>query len=222
MASIPVVDLAPFWQNKGVVVGQAPTRDQLQVARQIDKASRKFGFLAVKSFGICKAAVDTYFKDAKELFELPVQEKEQMRQGGKSDIGYLPPNRKEIQHGGLQASKETFGLAAGTDCAKCPNAFQRSSAELFSRLEEINRRYCYALALALGVDINLVWEMHDSSDLTHIRFNHYPPFYLSEKQNYPAVRLGAHTDFGTQTFVLLQHGASGLEVKPRGSKNGLK
>ena len=222
MASIPVVDISPFWQNKGVVVGQTPTQEQLEVARQIDKANREFGFFAARNFGLSKAAVDTYFRDAKELFELPVQEKEQMRQGGKSDVGYLPPNRLEIQHGGLQASKETFRLAAGTDCAKCPNAFRRSSAELLSRLEEVKRRHCYATALALGVDINLVWEMHDSSELTHIRFNRYPPFYLSENQNYPAVRLGPHTDFGTQTFLLLQKGANGLEVKPRGFKEWLE
>lgn len=216
MATIPVVDLAPFWQNKGIVVGEKPTPDQLRAASEIDKANQEFGFMAVKNFGISKEDVELYFEDARELFAMPIEAKNQFRKADEADIGYVSPDQPEIQHNGLQARKEAFKLRTETDFTGCPKAFRDSSSELFARLEEIKRRYCFAAALALGLDPKMVWEMHKTTDLTSIRYNHYAPFEIPPRREELVYRMGAHTDFGTQTFLLLKDGANGLEIQPRG------
>lgn len=223
MAAIPVVDLAPFWQDKGVVVGRMPTKDQLSVASQIDEANREFGFIAVRNFGLSKAEVETYFRAAKKLFALSPESKDTLIAAEVLDTGYVAPNRQEVNHRGLQAPKESYLVGNDAGYLNCPAAFRTSSGKLYSRLDELNKRYCAATALALGLrDTNIVWSMHQSSDLVRIRYNHYPPLNSQEIQDFPAVRFGAHTDFGTQTFLLLQGGANGLEIQPPGLQDWIE
>lgn len=219
MAKIPVIDLAPFLEDKGVIVGDAPTKEQLKVAAAIDKANIEFGFLGVKNFGLSQEDVERYFRDAKELFAVPLAIKEsKMKQAGEADFGYIPPSKLEVKHAGIQANKEAFKIREKRDYSFCPQAFQKSSTELFSRLENIKRRYCHATALALDLDFDLVWGLHKTTEATSMRYNHYAPFSIptTASPEEPIVRLGAHTDFGTQTFLLVSEGANGLEILPRG------
>lgn len=216
MATIPVIDLAPFWQNEGVVIGAKPTPDQLRVASQIDKANQEFGFMAAKNFGISKRDVERYVEGARMLFDMPKEAKKKLKETDEVDTGYVPPERQEVQHGGLQASKEAYKIRIEEDYRGCPKLFEDTASELFSRLEEIKKRYCFAAALALGLDPNEVWGMHQTKEFTSIRYNHYAPFDVPEGHGEPVFRLGAHTDFGTQTFLLLANGARGLEIQPRG------
>ena len=217
MATIPVVDLAPFWEDKGVIIGDAPTPDQIRVAAEIDRANIEFGFIGVKNFGLSKKEVNRYFRDSKELFALPAEIKERkMKQVGIDDYGYVSPFNQEVKHDKVQAKKEAFKIRENRDYSYCPEEFQRSSAELFNRLEDIKMHYCKASALALGLDFDVVWQMHKSPEFTSIRYNHYAPFEASTNFKEPIIRLGAHTDFGTQTFLLLSEGSNGLEIQPRG------
>ena len=217
MSTIPVVDLAPFWENKGIVVGNVPTEDQLKAAEEIDKANIEFGFIGVKNFGLSREEVNKYFRDAKELFALPAEVKEmKMKQAGEGDFGYISPSNREVKHAQIQANKEAFKIRRERDYSHCPEEFTSSSAELFNRLESIKKHYLRATALALDVDFDVVWQMNESPEFTSMRYNHYAPFEPSTSFEQPVVRLGAHTDFGTQTFLLLSEGSNGLEIQPRG------
>lgn len=216
MATIPIIDLSAFMANVGVVSGHEPTTDQLRVASEIDDANKTFGFFGVRNFGLSREEVQRYFDDAEELFAMPEELKAKLKRAGVDDRGYIPPDRKEVAHDGLQVEKEAFKVRADTDFTYCPENFKQSSVKLFERLEEVKRRYCLAIGLAAGVSPDVVWEMHSKSDYTSIRYNHYPPIEdLQDSLQGRHFRLGAHTDFGTQTFLLLKDGAHGLEVQPR-------
>lgn len=217
MATLPVVDLAPFWENKGITIGEEPTPDQLRVAAEIDRANMEYGFLGAKNFGITKDEVETYVSAAKELFDLPLEYKEEkLSPDGIVNMGYVSPKRNEVHHDGFQAEKEAFKISESTDFKNCPAQFTQSSKELFSRLADMKRRYSLATALALGVNPEAISQIHQTPEFTSIRYNHYSPVNAHETLEKPIIRLGAHTDFGTNTFLLLHRGANGLEVKPSG------
>ena len=51
IAHVPTIDFAPFLEDKGILVGEDATPDQVRVAQAIDAACREHGFLYLINFG---------------------------------------------------------------------------------------------------------------------------------------------------------------------------
>ena len=68
--SLSSVDFAPFMVDAGVIVGEAPTAEQLAVAAEINAVCAGNGFLYLKNFGVSEDIVRDAFDKSKRLFAL--------------------------------------------------------------------------------------------------------------------------------------------------------
>ena len=67
ICEIPSVDLGPFFQEKGVVVGEDATEDQREVASVINRICKDHGFVHVTNFGMSKHFGQRLFAASEEL-----------------------------------------------------------------------------------------------------------------------------------------------------------
>ena len=121
------------------------------------------------------------------------------------------------------------------DFAGCPAAFRAAALELWAALEAAGLGLATCAADALGLEPDFfakTLELMEVSPrreerreerrtdlqekLTTLRFLHYPPCpdaFPGPGGSVP-VRLGAHTDFGLFTLLLVRGGEEGLELAP--------
>jgi len=109
--SIPTIDFSPFTQPIGAVVGNAPTREQLSVGKDINQACRDTGFMFLQNIGLSEEELQSYFRASQSLFALPEDYKtKRLRQiDPVSNAGYTgfgseslnknrAPDLKEVRH----------------------------------------------------------------------------------------------------------------------------
>ena len=224
--TIPTIDLAPFLHG-----GEAEKRD---VARQVDEACKTIGFFTIVGHGVPEDLIAATRTMAVDFFALPAEEKAKVERPpqkiargyfgvGDRSIAYslgkaAPPDLQEaFAFGPEQTSAEANG--GSTNPMLAPNRWPERPAEFRSTMlayrqamTSLSTNFMRAVATALNVDEGFFKD----------KFNHHPS--VVRLIRYPAVteppkegqlRSGAHTDYGTLTFIRGDDTPGGLQVKHR-------
>ena len=220
---LPLVDVAPLL---------ADARDEtavLDVARQLDQACRRFGFVRIAGHGIATERRERLTELASTFFALPDNIKAEiaMAQGGSAWRGWFPvggeltsgkPDGKEGIYFGEELGPQHPGVVAGLPLHGAnlfpaePVRLGPAVIEWMASMTSLGLTLLHALALGLGLDEHWFDEhvttaSAGSGPTTLFRIFHYPPDFGGDDDW--GVR--EHTDYGLLT-ILAQDGTGGLEV----------
>ena len=181
MATIPTIDFTPFNEEAGVVVGEAPTAGQREVAAQIDRACRDHGFLRLVNLGLEAREIEAAFAASSELFGLPDEAKAGLAAHTPEDnLGFVPLASETTGGGGRNAdAKEAYEVGfpgvRNNNFQGCPRGFQAMVEGLWERVNRAGRRYCVACELALGLESGFflrTFSADPGPDLCTMKFLH--------------------------------------------------
>lgn len=213
--TVPVIDLS----------GPTPA-----VARAIDEALRDVGFMAVTGHAVDDATLDAVFAAAARFFDLPAERK----LAATTPVPGAPRGYRSV--GGEAQAKangaetppdlsETFGAGqeppppGGDPASFPPNTWPEDVPELRAAcldhlvaMRRLADRVVRLLAVALGLEPGFFDPFVDRT-MASMRINHYPA--LDGPPAAAQLRGGAHTDYGTFTF-LATDGVPGLEILDEG------
>jgi len=217
--ALPLVDVAALLD-----VGAEPG-DRLAVARRLDQACRRFGFVRVTGHGVSAERRDELEALSGDFFGRPDAEKAAvaMVHGGAAWRGWFPigdeltsgrPDVKEGLYVGEELPADDPRVLAGTPLHG-PNLFPASPADLgpvvrgwMAAMTELGQRLLGGLALALGLDDTWFADHVTAHPTVLFRIFHYPPHPGGDDEW--GVR--EHTDYGLLT-ILAQDATGGLEVR---------
>ena len=221
LASLPVIDLAPF-------TGAGSEAERDAVAKQIRQASIDIGFFYAKGHGFSAAELQMLLEWGLRFFHLPRAEKDRVL--WTTGRGYVPP-------GGLNADankdkapdlKERlyFGREFALSAAEHGGAFPPGSHQWpdevalpgFRRLVTdmqyksvgLIQRIGFALARSLGL-AEEYFERENGRFGSTMVYNYYPPLDRATLER-TQWSFSPHTDYGSFT-VVVQDGNGGLQVR---------
>ncbi|MEW9532233.1 isopenicillin N synthase family dioxygenase [Microbispora sp. NPDC049125] len=221
MRSVPVVDLAPWFE--------AGAAGRAEVAARVDAALREVGFLLVTGHGVPEALREEVRAAARRFFALPPQVKDRYA-ATVGERGWLPPG---VEANGYAEGtptppdlKETFAVGADLpighpeiDAEWFPaNVWPSEVPELeplltgyLARMRALADELLVICAAALGVESDFFTSRADHPSYT-MNINRYPPLSQVGEPEPGQFRIGPHTDFGTVTVLDRQMGVGGLQV----------
>jgi isopenicillin N synthase-like dioxygenase len=206
--TIPVVDFSPFRIQEGVLVGEAATPGQLQVAAEIDKVCREHGFLCLTGFGMSATQRDEVFGASRSLFALSDEEKGKLvRISPATNTGYAPFRSESLNRSRPAELKEAFNLRFPpkkvNDLTGCPSDVADLTTFVLDFYKDLAHRYGLACALALGLPVDFFTSTLVHNDLCTVRMLHYPPCDWkdtamgdSSGDTSKPLRVNEHCDFG--------------------------
>jgi isopenicillin N synthase-like dioxygenase len=221
---VPLIDVAPWFDGSD--------EDRAELARAVDRALQRVGFLVVTGHGVPRDLVDEVRAEGFDFFALPrdVKEAYASRVGGRGWLaigaeanGYsegtaTPPDLKESFIVGAEGPARE-----GPDAAWfVPNSWPSEAPSLRPRLEEyLDRMRALADALlelcsvALGEDPGFFAQFTTGPSWS-FQLNWYPAMALTGVPEPGQFRIGPHTDFGTLTLLDRQPGSGGLQIDIEG------
>lgn len=205
MNSIPIIDFS------GMLSDDLAKRKA--VALEVDKCAREVGFMYLKNFGIASERIAGLQDTAKRFFAQSLKDKEVYQYDQDTNFGYATLGKEALDPLKPKDLKETFTMRNVEQFKKHSELWP---SELFS---ETCYQFYYdccrtaellmqAFGIALDLPSDFFTTKHTGSTQT-LRLLHYPP---SESSSEGQLGAGAHTDYGTTTFVF-QDNAGGLEVQ---------
>lgn len=210
---LPSVDLQPFFEDKGVVLGYAPTEDQRMAAMTIHRACQEHGFVHVTNFGLTKEMGEALFEASREVFANPNKHGDYAPWSPAHNTGYSPYRNESLNANRPPDLKEAFNLRfppshANPSLPNCPASLRRivDGDDLFGVLRRVAHRYGLACAVALGLPPDTFARTLRSFDMCTLRFLHFPPCELGSGDagsSAVPIRVGEHTDFGAYTVSLI-------------------
>lgn len=223
MTSIPVVNIAPFLDGS----------DPEAVAAAVDDACRTIGFFVVTGHGVDLDLVARSRAAARAFFDLPNGEKERYELS--SFCGYSPLKAERLAYSLGEETppdlKEAFTFAQpdtsddpyylAEEAAILfpdnvyppqPDGFSSISVELYRTMGQLSKTMMSIFATALDLPPAYFDPMIDKH-FSFLRWVHYPA--LREPPLPGQLRAGAHTDYGSFTFVNFDDAPGGLEVQDR-------
>jgi len=237
MQQIPLLDLSAYYQAAGT------TNDLKQLLCQVDQALCEIGFLCVKGTPLTEEFVKRTQTAALEFFDLPLQEKNEVKAVKFANRGYTGLAELGLSYA-MDASDLKQDRRAPADLferyrigpvaefsaslreqygqtAYAPNIWPARPADfaalMQSYYEQANllaQDLLGVFALALGLERDWFKSKVDHS-MASLALNHYPA------QTEPALpgqlRAGPHTDYGTLTIVAPTAAPGGLQIR---TKNG--
>lgn len=194
--------------------------DRIAVARALDDACRRSGFLYLRGVQIDAAPGERLLRTARRYFAQDMAAKMACYIGHSSNhSGYVPAGEEEFG-GGTRDLKEAYDVnndylsETGRRPLLGPNlwpnlpGFRDDISAYYRHMTAVGRQLFGAFALALELD-----EDHFAPQLRHppnqLRLIHYPLAPAAEDR--PGI--GAHTDY--ECFTLLFATAAGLQVMDR-------
>lgn len=216
---LSMVDVGP-WLDPAA--GESERRE---VARQLDQACRRFGFVRISGHGVDSKRRASLTSLAHEFFALPEATKAEvaMSRGGAAWRGWFPvgdeltsgrPDGKEGLYFGEELSTDHPRVRAGTPLHG-PNLFPATPPELgaavvawMQAMTALGQSLLAALATGLGLPEPWFADHVTDEPTTLFRIFHYPP-HPGGADDW-GVR--EHTDYGLLT-ILAQDGTGGLEVR---------
>ena len=214
MNNIPSVDLADF-------LSDTPSRKQ-KFVDEIGKAYEEIGFVALRNHFLSDDLVDELYKEVKDFFALPIQNKKKYEiEGLGGQRGYISFGKehakgkkegdlKEFWHFGQEPSPDANLKEQYPDNIVVEELanFNTTGMKAYKMLEKTGISVLRALAIYIGLEEHYFdhWASNGNSILRPI---HYPPIKEEPKG---AVRAGAHGDINLITLLM---GAStgGLQVQ---------
>ena len=206
---LPLVDISRLESDR--------LEDRLAVARELDRACAKTGFLYIAGAQFDRALFRRLMERAKRYFALDEQTKMQAYIGlSENHSGYVPVGEEQFG-GGTYDLKEAFDVnndypyPDGRRPLLGPNlwpdmpGFREDALAYYRHIEAIGRQLFRAFALALGLD-EAWFDPHLKHPPSQLRLIHYP--FDANAEDRPG--LGSHTDY--ECFTLLFASAPGLQV----------
>ncbi len=222
--TVPVVDIEPFLAGGD---GEKAT-----VARAVDEACRRIGFLVIRGHGVPRAIVDDALAASWAFFDLDEVEKRRwispkgdFRRGympvGGNALAYTldresPPDLIEAFTFGQFDLPETPYYARHRETWFEPNiwperpaAFRPRLCAYYRAMERLAADLMRIFALALAIPEDFFADKIDRH-ITAMRLNHYAE---ADRPPLPGqLRAGPHTDYGSLTILLATAAAGGLQV----------
>lgn len=212
-AALPIVDITRLASDR--------LEDRAAVARELDRACARTGFLYIAGRQVDAAPLDRLVARAKAYFALDAATKMKNYIGGSvNHSGYVPAGEEQFAAGDAGDAgsdlKESYDI--NCDCPQGvgrrpllgPNnwpampGFREDVQAYYTHVSAIGRQLFRAFALALGLD-EQHFDAHLHSPPSQLRLIHYP--FDATAQDRPGI--GAHTDY--ECFTLLVATASGLQ-----------
>ena len=225
-ASVPVIDLAPFF-------GDDP-EGRATVADAVRHACETYGFLVITGHGVPQTSIDAIYSVSEEFFALSLEEKlEVVGPSGNIFEAYCPPGaaRYGRQDANLVEMYHTSRYDTTVDAVahgyppevasslpvnvwpEAPADFRAVWEHYFGEMELLSQRLLHIFAVAL--DLPEDW-FDDTVDLhlSNLAANCYPAQLVPP--NPGQVRSQAHVDFATLTILYQDDAPGGLQVYERG------
>ena len=218
MDTLPIIDLSKLHNGS--------TKAKQTIATEIGQACRDYGFFYITGHGIDPNLQDQLFKNAQQLFDLPIEEKLKVDKSlSPANRGYEPLKNQTLEAGAPPDLKEGFYIGiehANNHPLVQTKRFNYGSNQWPTALPELkviasmyihqmtnlSERLMSLLALSLQLDSHY-FDDFCTDPLVTLRLLHYPPQPAQPLENEKGC--GAHTDFGGLT-LLLQDANSGLQV----------
>lgn len=204
--NIPLIDFTPAFSES--------LEDRKQLAEAVYSAAHNAGFMYIKNIGLSSSTIEKAFALHAAFFALPESEKEKVYYRNPADQhGYSAVGAQTLQAGTKPDVKASFISRNIREKAKDPTLwpspeFRDGFLEFFNEMHAATANVLDIFGLALGLPEEHFRKMHTGVGQS-MRFLHYPPV---EKDEEDLIGAGAHTDFGSLTF-LLQDSVGGLEIQ---------
>ena len=223
--AVPVVDIAPFLSGDEA--------RKAAVARAVDEACRRIGFLTVSGHDVPRPIIDdalaatwAFFDQGDAVKRHWMSPKGDFRRGympvGGNALAYTldgesPPDLIEAFTFGRFDLPETPYYTAHRETWFEPNiwparppGFQNGLCACYRAMERLAEALMRIFALALGMPEKFFADKIDRH-ITAMRLNHYAE---ATRPPLPGqLRAGAHTDYGSLTILLATEAAGGLQVR---------
>ena len=230
MREFPVVDISEFTQPAG---GSASADKKHAIARLVDEVCRETGFLAVSGHAVPAATIDRAWNAARDFFDLPVDQKLQVKMLydgypygysplqaealAKSKGEGTPPDLKESFNIGPLEQKAYVENDPNADFRYATNiwptepaGFEQAATEYYRALGGLAANIMRIFALALELPENYFDEKVDDP-ISALRMLNYP--HSNAKPQPGQLRAGAHSDYGSLTILRADAAPGGLEIR---------
>ena len=220
--AVPTIDLTGWFDG----------RDRDAVAREVDAALRRVGFLVVTGHGVDPAERAAVRSAARAFFALPSETKRQYAVSV-AGRGWLPPGVEANAYAdpyaeGAPASapdlKESYSVGADGVTAPLDGfwfqenvwpaevpALEEAVTAYLATMKHLADELLTICAAALGVDADF-FTRHTAASTHTFNINWYPPMDVTGTPADGQFRIGPHTDFGTVTILDREAGRGGLQV----------
>jgi isopenicillin N synthase-like dioxygenase len=222
----PVLDLGDY-------VGGAPgARERL--AREMEDALERVGFLLVVNHGVPQAMIDGVFAEAARFHALPLAHKMALRMMPGAGIGYLPAATFALKTSEINDNRQPdLNEAFFIDRERSPDdpevrekkpfrelnrwpdglpGFREAAIAYYARLEQFALGLLPIFATALHLPADWFDRAFVNAQCT-LRLSHYPPAAYADNQ----FGIAPHTDTSFLT-ILPQSSLEGLYIRPAGRR----
>ncbi|PVG04208.1 Clavaminate synthase-like protein [Serendipita vermifera] len=221
---IPVVSFAKFRQSNSIA-------EKTQTANEVVTAFKEVGFVYLKDHGVAEGVIDNAFKKSAEFFGLPIEEKSKLAwEDPRANRGYVARGRERVtqetdaatiakMRAAAPDAKETMEIGRDWDPTwrnrwpkeeLVPN-FKSTFLDFFRTCHELHVDVMRSIAIGLELEEkffdNLIHEQYHN-----LRLLNYPSIPTTALREEGQARAGAHSDYGTLTFVF-QDRVGGLQVQ---------
>jgi isopenicillin N synthase-like dioxygenase len=233
LLEVPIVDIGPYFED-----GEDGKQ---RVARLVNQACEDIGFFVITGHGVDSRVPDRVFDTSGRFFDLPLEEKLQVKQWG-DDIprGFSPIAAEAVSYSRLKKTpgdlKESFSvgplevpadeyyhrpparqLLAENRWPAHPAEFQSNFSDYFRAMERLGASVMRIFAAALELPENFFDRSIDrhTSVLRVINYPDQPEAPLEGQ-----LRAGEHSDYGTFTILRHEHEnrPGGLQVLNRAGR----
>jgi len=221
MSAIPIIDIAPWFTGN--------IENQRAVARQLNSACHKFGFLQIVGHGVSDELRESALNQMNAFFERAVDEKVTATptdgsyrgySGRKSEsfaytVGDIRP--ADLVEAFVMGSEDPDGEPTGRLHTHAPNIwpeglpeFETATARYYQAARELSETMADIASLGLGLDRDFFASRLNDAVVT-MRMNWYQRLENEPQLDEQQMALGAHTDYGILT-ILLADVRPGLQI----------
>lgn len=201
--------------------------DEETIIKSIFNAAITTGFFYLRNHDLYPQQLQM-FQLAKQYFQLSIEEKEKNLINKQNNFGYLRRGHENLDSTLIKQmdEKEAFNLKKYLNKDQLPTLFQEENH--FQLINSFHEN-CFQLAmklltyLAIGfqIDPNYFTSEHqwDIETGEILRLLHYPQIDCQSSTQINSInRAGAHSDYGSISFVFQHNQRSGLEVLDRSNQ----
>jgi len=221
-SAVPTIDLGGWFDGS----------DRDGVARQVDAALRRVGFLVVTGHGVDPAVRTAVRSAARAFFALPRETKRRYAVSV-AGRGWLPPGVEANAYADPYAEqappsapdlKESYSVGADGVTAPLDGywfqenvwpaevpALEEAVTAYLATMKHLADELLDICAAALGVETDF-FTRHTAASTHTFNINWYPPMAVTGPPAEGQFRIGPHTDFGTVTILDREAGRGGLQV----------
>ena len=220
MSEIPILDFSEYGLH--VKDPRSVSQDKLRaLAKDVVDIFSTTGFCYMKNHGIDEKLLQEYMRVSRGVFALPSTVKQGYIIGDEIKYGWMGPDKESLNPNLPADLKESFNYSPDEELTGWPpvDDFERMTKELFTMFATLVKRFLDVLSIGLNIPVDLLRDAHKQlgqrGNTSTLRSLYYPPIPPNSDIKPGQVRLGAHDDYGTITF-LYQDDVGGLDLKRPG------